>query len=63
MKLIIKFILIMALKKDNKNKLLMCIDKQPSNVMEYRIHYELAWVNSIKYQELIELEKEVNRSR
>ena len=36
-----------------------CIDKQPSNVMEYRIHYELGWVNSIKYQELIELEKKL----
>ena len=31
--------------------------------MEYRVGYEFAWVNSIKYQELTELEKEVNRSR
>lgn len=42
-----------------KNK----INKQPSNVTEYRVGYEFAWVNSIKYQELMELEKEVNRSR
>ena len=46
-----------------QNKLLMCIDKQPSSVMKYRVDYELTWVNSIKYQKLIELEKEVNRSR
>ena len=41
-----------------KNKLWMCIDNQPSKIAHLRVNYDLAYKNSIRYQELIELEKQ-----
>ena len=41
-----------------QHKLWMCIDNQPSSVMKYRVDYDLSYKNSIRYQELIELEKQ-----
>ena len=36
----------------------MCIDNQPSKIAHLRVNYDLAYKNLIKYQELIELEKQ-----
>ena len=36
----------------------MCIDNQPSKIAYLRVNYDLAYKNLIKYQELIESEKQ-----